>query len=331
MALITTAPNTDMNVENEPLNCIPLNSISRDDKQELQMLIRSPFKLPDDWLVEHRPRLSNPNHIDRYYIEPHTGHRFRSLVSVQRHLNGETRIPIKRMISENKDTIVLRSPLLPDDWLVEHRPRLSNPDYVDKYYIDPCTGQKFRSLVSVQRYLNEETRYDLPTERMISENENITFIKSRTAQKCLSPRDFEARKVLSVKTFEGRLTGENACRETPKLVSKYGSGKRSAPSMNSYENPVEKSFSVEEDQATLKPSIQSTNSENFDPQKKIKMGEDDRSSIHNLTRPPTKVSWVLSGPGGFWNPFLDDSIVSASEKAEWSEAFSISINEGVTN
>ncbi|WJX69553.1 methyl-CpG-binding domain-containing protein 7-like, variant 4 [Trifolium repens] len=294
MALITTAPNTDMNVENEPLNCIPLNSISRDDKQELQMLIRSPFKLPDDWLVEHRPRLSNPNHIDRYYIEPHTGHRFRSLVSVQRHLNGETRIPIKRMISENKDT----------------------------YYIDPCTGQKFRSLVSVQRYLNEETRYDLPTERMISENENITFIKSRTAQKCLSPRDFEARKVLSVKTFEGRLTGENACRETPK---------RSAPSMNSYENPVEKSFSVEEDQATLKPSIQSTNSENFDPQKKIKMGEDDRSSIHNLTRPPTKVSWVLSGPGGFWNPFLDDSIVSASEKAEWSEAFSISINEGVTN
>ncbi|WJX69551.1 methyl-CpG-binding domain-containing protein 7-like, variant 2 [Trifolium repens] len=264
MALITTAPNTDMNVENEPLNCIPLNSISRDDKQELQMLIRSPFKLPDDWLVEHRPRLSNPNHIDRYYI-------------------------------------------------------------------DPCTGQKFRSLVSVQRYLNEETRYDLPTERMISENENITFIKSRTAQKCLSPRDFEARKVLSVKTFEGRLTGENACRETPKLVSKYGSGKRSAPSMNSYENPVEKSFSVEEDQATLKPSIQSTNSENFDPQKKIKMGEDDRSSIHNLTRPPTKVSWVLSGPGGFWNPFLDDSIVSASEKAEWSEAFSISINEGVTN
>jgi hypothetical protein len=27
------------------------------------------------------------------------------LVSVQRHLNGETRIPIKRMISENKDTV----------------------------------------------------------------------------------------------------------------------------------------------------------------------------------------------------------------------------------
>ncbi|MCI02530.1 methyl-CpG-binding domain-containing protein 7-like, partial [Trifolium medium] len=150
-----------------------------------------------------------------------------------------------------------------------------------------------------------------------------TFIKSRTAQKCLSPRDFEARKVLYAKDFEGRLTGENACSATPE-------GKRSAPSMNSYENPV-KIFSVAEDQATLKPSIQSTHSENFDSQKKIKTGADDRGSIHNLTRPPTKISWVLAGPGGFWNPFLDDSIVPASEKAEWSEAFSISINEGVTN
>ncbi|GAU27212.1 hypothetical protein TSUD_108030 [Trifolium subterraneum] len=308
MALITRTPNTD-----EPLNCIPLNSISTDKQEQLQMLIRSsPFKLPDDWLIEHRPRPSNPNHVDKYYIDPDTGHRFRSLVSVQRYLNGETRnnLPIERMTAENKDNIVLRSPSpfkLPDDWLVEHRPRVSNPNYVDR--VD-------------RRYLNEETRDDLPTERMISEIKNTTFIKSRTAQKCLSPRDFEARKVLSAKDFEGPLTGENACRATPK---------RSAPSMNSHENPVEKSFSVAEDQATPKSSIQSMHSENFDSQKKIKTGEDGRGSIHNLTRPPTKVSWVLSGPGGLWNPFLDDSIVPASEKAKWSEAFSISINEGVTN
>ncbi|CAJ2660826.1 unnamed protein product [Trifolium pratense] len=299
MALITRAPNTEMNVENEPLNCIPLTSNST--HKQFQILLQSPpqspFKLPDDWLVEHRPRFSNPNQVDKYYIEPQTGHKFRSLVAVQRYLNGETRnyLPIERMITENKDTIVLRSPQspfkLPDDWVVEHRPRVSKPncvDRVDRYYIEPRTGVKFRSLVSVQRYLNEETRDDLPTERMISENKNT-------------------------------------------LVSKFGSGKRSAPSMNSYENHVEKSFSVAEDQATLKPSIQSTHSENFDSQKKIKTGEDDRGSIHNLTRPPTKVSWVLSGPGGFWNPFLDDSIIAASEKAEWSKAFSISINEGVTN
>lgn len=39
-----------------------------------------------------------------------------------------------------------------------------------QYYIEPHTGMKFRSLVSVQRYLSEETRDYLPTKRMISEN-----------------------------------------------------------------------------------------------------------------------------------------------------------------
>ncbi|AES67586.2 ribosomal protein L5 [Medicago truncatula] len=180
-------------------------------------------------------------------------------------------------------------------------------------YIEPHTGQKFRSLVSVHRYLNGgETKDYLSTERMISENKNTTFIKSRKRQKFRCPSS----------DFEGRgLTGKNACRATPKLVSKCGSGKRSTPSMRSYENPVEKSFSDAEDQTTPEPSIQSTDSEITDSQKKIKTGEDDGGSIHNLTKPPTKVSWVLSGPGGFWSPFLDDSIVPTSEKTKWNETF----------
>jgi hypothetical protein len=41
------------------------------------------------------------------------------------------------------------------------------------------------------------------------------------------------------------------------LVLKRGSGKRSAPSVKSYKNPVKKSFSAAEDQMILKPSIQS--------------------------------------------------------------------------
>ncbi|RHN58450.1 putative DNA-binding domain-containing protein [Medicago truncatula] len=65
------------------------------------------FKLPEGWLVEHRPRPSNPDHVDRCYIEPHTGQKFRSLVSVKRYLNKETRdyLPTDRVISENKDTV----------------------------------------------------------------------------------------------------------------------------------------------------------------------------------------------------------------------------------
>ncbi|XP_039688947.1 methyl-CpG-binding domain-containing protein 7 [Medicago truncatula] len=240
------------------------------------MNIISPSKVPDGWLVEQRPRVSNPNHIDKYYLEPRTGHKFRSLASVQRYLNAETRdyLPTDRMISENKNTLSFK---LPEGWLVEHRPRPSNPDHVDRCYIEPHTGQKFRSLVSVKRYLNKETRDYLPTDRVISENKDTTSIKSVTAQNFVSASVFEPRKFPSARDFEGPLIGENACRITPK--------------------------------------------------KKIKTGEDDRGSIHNLTKPPTKVSWVLSSPEGFWNPFLDDYIVPASEKRKWSEAFSISINE----
>ncbi|AES67588.2 putative DNA-binding domain-containing protein [Medicago truncatula] len=281
--------NRSMDVEMEHLN-LNRNVMNLREK-ELQIVVQSPSKVevPDGWLVEQRPRPSNPNHIDRYYIEPHTGQKFRSLVSVQRYLNGgETGdyLPTQRIISENNNN-------LPDGWLVEHRPRLSNSDRVDRYYIEPRTGQKFRSLTSVQRYLMAEARDYLPTERMISEN--ATCIKSRTAQKLRPAKDFEGRLSFSA---------ENACRATPKLVFKCGSGKKSAPSISYKEN---------------------------DSQKKIKIGEDDRGSIHNLARPPTKVSWVLSDPRGFWNPFLDDSVVPASEKRKWSEAFSISINEGATS
>ncbi|KAI5413359.1 hypothetical protein KIW84_057815 [Lathyrus oleraceus] len=160
---------------------------------------------------------------------------------------------------------------LPDDWLVQQRRRISNPNHIDKYYIEPHTGQKFRSLISVKRYLNEETRDYLPTERMILENKNTACIKSRTKQKFRPVRDFEEDSI-----------GENACRDTPKDFKRTHYWK------------------------------------------KIKTGEDD------ITRPPIKVRWVLSGPG-IWNPFLNGSIVPASEKTKWSEEFSISINEEVTN
>nr|XP_043637763.1 methyl-CpG-binding domain-containing protein 7-like [Erigeron canadensis] len=41
---------------------------------------------------------------------------------------------------------------LPEGWVVEEAPRRSG-NYVDKIYHEPGTGQKFRSLLAVQRYL----------------------------------------------------------------------------------------------------------------------------------------------------------------------------------
>ncbi|KAK4370432.1 hypothetical protein RND71_009907 [Anisodus tanguticus] len=48
----------------------------------------SSFKLPPDWGVEEVPR-SNSCHVDKYYYEPETGLKYRSLREVERRLNGE--------------------------------------------------------------------------------------------------------------------------------------------------------------------------------------------------------------------------------------------------
>nr|GMD03869.1 methyl-CpG-binding domain-containing protein 7-like [Ipomoea batatas]GMD51186.1 methyl-CpG-binding domain-containing protein 7-like [Ipomoea batatas]GME13696.1 methyl-CpG-binding domain-containing protein 7-like [Ipomoea batatas] len=47
------------------------------------------FSLPDGWGVEEIPR-SYGSKFDKYYLEPETGKKFRSLREVERHLNGET-------------------------------------------------------------------------------------------------------------------------------------------------------------------------------------------------------------------------------------------------
>jgi len=50
-----------MNIEKEHLNHNPTNSREK----ELQIVIRSPLKVPDGWLVEQRSRPNrNPNHAD---------------------------------------------------------------------------------------------------------------------------------------------------------------------------------------------------------------------------------------------------------------------------
>lgn len=43
---------------------------------------------------------------------------------------------------------------LPDGWVVEEVPRRSG-GYIDKYYYEPGTGQKFRSMVAVEKHLAE--------------------------------------------------------------------------------------------------------------------------------------------------------------------------------
>ncbi|KAL5156907.1 Reticulon-like protein B11 [Glycine soja] len=164
------------------------------------------------------------------------------------------------------------------------------------YYYEPGTRRKFRSLLSVQRHLAGETG-------------DYNFIESGAG-----------RKFGSLKALENFLLEENACITTPKSAVKSGTGEQMACGVRSDLKPVQKCSSVaEEDQITPKSSKHTIQSA---------LEDDNRASMHNLTAPPpAKVSWVLSSPGGFWSPFLDDSIVPESEKLKWSKAFVLSIHD----
>lgn len=172
----------------------------RYDPREMQIVPANPtapFQLPEGWIVEVRPRGPNSSikMSDKYYYEPQTGRKFRSLVSVKRYLNGEGEIlprkkpsnclvpyqnsgSLRRIVYDGKlwrpdeleearygnlDDIVptslqpKASSLIPDGWIVEDIPRKCG-FRSDRYYIEPITGQKFRSLPEVQRYLQGEKK-----------------------------------------------------------------------------------------------------------------------------------------------------------------------------
>ncbi|KAF7119565.1 hypothetical protein RHSIM_Rhsim13G0086700 [Rhododendron simsii] len=153
----------------------------------------SRFELPRGWYVESVPRADGIR-SDRYYHEPETGKKFRSTKEVERYLTGVEYTPRSRsrsrsdrpftlgnMSSRSRKMIVSGGMLLPldkrgssrrqlvvaptvaaamtpfnlpDGWVVEEVPRKCH-GWFDKYYYEPGTGRKFRSLLSVQRYLAE--------------------------------------------------------------------------------------------------------------------------------------------------------------------------------
>ncbi|KAL0460298.1 UNVERIFIED_CONTAM: Methyl-CpG-binding domain-containing protein 7 [Sesamum latifolium] len=154
----------------------------------------SRFRIPRGWGVEEVPR-HDGSRSDMYYYEPGTGRKFRSIREVERYLNGDTLFVCwflqssgyrrmlfsgekssrcRRMIVSGGKLLRLDNELsqshlaitasqraapaapfvLPDGWIVEEVPRKYD-HWTDKYYYEPHTGQKFRSLVAVERYLTE--------------------------------------------------------------------------------------------------------------------------------------------------------------------------------
>ncbi|XP_047323024.1 methyl-CpG-binding domain-containing protein 7-like isoform X2 [Impatiens glandulifera] len=162
------------------------------------------FELPQGWEILEVPR-SVGNQIDKYYYKPGSGIRFRSMKEVERYLSGheytpppsrKTPTPQSKCISKSSqkkmvvsggnllklDKISDRGQLtivgsantagtsqfvLPDGWVVEEVPR-KDLEHTDKYYYEPGTGQKFRSLVAVERYLSAMDIENAPLSKMFN-------------------------------------------------------------------------------------------------------------------------------------------------------------------
>nr|URX64924.1 methyl-CpG-binding domain protein [Camellia sinensis] len=247
----------------------------------------SQFHLPEGWEVE-KVRRPNGGQIDKYYYEPETGQKFRSLKAVERYLTGEEYTqPRKRLKLRNhvrrsgsRKMIVSRGMLLrleedesnqrqlavvaptiaaatspfvlPDGWIVEEVPRKCG-GYTDKYYYEPGTGRQFRSLISVERYLAE-----------VEDNAPLSQV------------------------FE--LCQDNApLSQVLKLCSRV---------------------------------------KNFGSRKKISRDKV-KISTSDSDKPPAKINWVLADHGGCtWNPFTGESMVPEPVKQQWANRFTLSINDG---
>ncbi|XP_021278947.1 methyl-CpG-binding domain-containing protein 7 [Herrania umbratica] len=140
-----------------------VNSVARPGRVDKVASTSSSFSFTFSFLQNFE---NFPSYFLQYYYEPGSGRQFRSLTAVQEYLCGEmeyTRRPPRVKPGNETSQIVPHlfrsvSPLmLLHDWIVEEKPR-DNVRYagvIDRYYIGPGTGQRFRSVRSVERYLSQ--------------------------------------------------------------------------------------------------------------------------------------------------------------------------------
>ncbi|KAG6417973.1 hypothetical protein SASPL_120170 [Salvia splendens] len=96
-----------------------------------------------------RPRAVVPARIPRGY-ESRRGYRYRRMM-----VSGGKLLRVDNEGCKNHLAVVREAPnIVPDGWIVEEV-RRKYVKSTDKYYCEPETGLKFRSLIAIERYLAE--------------------------------------------------------------------------------------------------------------------------------------------------------------------------------
>ncbi|CAL9244294.1 unnamed protein product [Arabidopsis halleri] len=291
------------------------SSPSPDHRRESQLQIADPTsfcgKILPGWTVVNRPRSSRNGSVDTYFIEPGTGRQFSSLEAIHRHLAREvndkrltragsffqerTRVyeglRTKQKQDHRRVEYASKGFRLPRGWSVEEVPR-KNSHYIDKYYVERKTGKRFRSLVSVERYLRESgNRID----------QQLMLLQNRRGHS----KDFSLP--------DGWIVEEKPRKNSSHIDRSYiepGTGNkfRSMAAVERYLQAVENSTvdMVHSERLALLMNRNGTRFQNevIDP------------------NPPKKVKWVLTGPGGDkFTANVSGSDVSSLVKQTWSEAF----------
>ncbi|KAJ9543638.1 hypothetical protein OSB04_023345 [Centaurea solstitialis] len=255
----------------------------------------SKFTLPKDWFVEKVPRKSGWT-IDKYYHDPETGRKFRSLKGVERYLTDgciPTRSSAKRikyhkkhlencgtrkkivsggkmldfeedkyneyqLVNVTPTSFPSTSPFkLPDGWIVEEVPRKTG-SHVDRYYYEPRTGQRFRSLIAAQKHLAEQ-----------EENSPLSVILEELIENNL---------------------------------------------------PLSKAFKLRSSKK---------NHGAYESWKKAIYRKEQASSFSS---PPSKINWVIaSSAGESWNAFVGDKLVSDFQMQKWGKKFMLAMDNNNHN
>ncbi|XP_010443760.1 PREDICTED: methyl-CpG-binding domain-containing protein 7-like [Camelina sativa] len=265
-------------------------------------------KILPGWTVVNRPRSTRSSSADTYFIEPGTGRKFSSLEAVHRHLAGEVsdrRLTRANTFFQDRTRVYGRSITiqdhrnveyaskgfrLPRGWSVEEVPR-KNSHCIDKYYVEWKTRKRFRSLVSVERYLKESGNHT---------DQQLMLLQYRRSHS----KDF--------RLPDGWIIEEKPRKSSTQIDRSYiepetGNKFRSMAAVERYLLAVGNG------------AVDSVSN-----QLALAVNRNDTRFLKEVIdpNPPKKVKWVLTGPGGnMFTAKVSGSDVSSSVKQTWSEAF----------